>query len=173
MDAASAQYSKGVALMAEIPHSVRPLDAVDRTILTALQEDGRMPNSELAQLAGIAPSTCVARVRSLVERGVISGFSAQVEPAALGWGIQALISVGVRSGARQHIVEFGDQIRALPQVVQVFFLGGSEDFIVHIAVPDSNSVRDFVLERLSANPIVATTRTSLVFDHHHSGVRLP
>jgi len=76
-------------------------------------------------------------------------------------------------GARQRIVEFGEEIRALPEVVQVFFLGGSEDFIVHLAVPDSDRLRDFVLERLSANPVVATTRTSLVFDHHHRGVRLP
>lgn len=153
--------------------NIRPLDEVDRVLVAALQEDGRMPNSRLAELAGIAPSTCVARVRSLVDRGVISGFSAQVDPAALGWGLQALISVNIRSGARQRIVEFGNEIRALPEVVQVFFLGGSEDFIVHLAVSSSDQVREFVLERLSANPVVATTRTSLVFDHFHTGARIP
>jgi len=151
---------------------VRPLDDVDRILVNALQEDGRMPNARLAELAGIAPSTCVARVRSLVDRGIISGFSATIEPAALGLGLEALIIVGIRSGARKHIVEFSDEMRTLPEVVQIFFLGGSEDFIVHVAVPDSNRLRDFVIERLSANPVVATTRTSLVFDHHHTGVRL-
>ena len=164
--------------MTPTPNTVRrafdkPLDEVDRILVRALQEDGRASNARLAELADIAPSTCVARLRALVERGVISGFSAQVAPAALGLGIQALISVGIRSGARQRIVEFGEQMRALPEVVQVFFLGGSEDFIVHIAVPDSDRLRDFVLEQLSANPLVATTRTSVVFDHHFTGARLP
>ena len=155
------------------PNAVRPLDDVDRILVNALQEDGRMPNARLAELAGIAPSTCVARVRSLVDRGIISGFSATIEPAALGLGLEALIIVGIRSGARKHIVEFSDEMRTLDEVVQIFFLGGTEDFIVHVAVPDSDRLRDFVLERLSANPVVATTRTSLVFDHYHSGVRLP
>lgn len=159
--------------MPDSPHAVRQLDEIDRVLVAALQEDGRMPNSRLAQLAGIAPSTCVARVRSLLDRGIISGFTATIEPAALGWGLEALISVGIRSGARKHIVEFSDSIRAQPEVVQVFFLGGAEDFIVHVAVPDSERLREFVLEQLSANPVVATTRTSLVFDHHHLGVRLP
>lgn len=155
------------------PQYVRPLDETDSILVAALQDDGRMPNSRLAELAGIAPSTCVARVRSLVDRGVITGFHAEVDPAALGWGLQALISVGIRSGARQRITEFADELRALPEVVQLFFLGGAEDFIVHVAARDSEQVREFVLERLSANPVVATTRTSLVFDHHHTGVRVP
>ena len=152
--------------MSPQPNTLRELDEVDRTLIRALQEDGRASNARLAELAGIAPSTCVARVRSLVDRGVISGFSAQVPPAALGWGIQALISVGIRSGARQRIVEFGEEIRALPEVVQVFFLGGSEDFIIHVATRDSDHVRQFVVDNLSAHPSVASTRTSLVFDHN-------
>jgi len=54
----------------------------------------------------------------------------------------------------------------LPEVVQVFFLGGSEDFIIHVATRDSDHVRQFVVDNLSAHPSVASTRTSLVFDHN-------
>jgi DNA-binding Lrp family transcriptional regulator len=154
------------------PAVVAELDDVDRTLIKILRENARTPNSRLAELAGIAPSTCVTRVRSLVARGVISGFTATVDPATIGLGLQALISVGIRAGARNLMMELSDEIRALPGVVQLYFLGGAEDFIIHVAVRDSAAVRDFVLDNLSAHPAVASTRTSLVFDHHYSGPTL-
>ena len=142
------------------------LDEVDRRIVDALRADARMPNSRLAELVGVAPSTCLARVRSLVERGVITGFTATVSPAALGLGLEALISVSIRTGARQRITEFRDDLEHRPEVRQLFFLGGSEDFVLHVAVHDTDALREFVVEQLSAHPAVASTRTSLVFQHH-------
>lgn len=155
------------------PHDIRgpeALDEVDRSILAALAADGRMSNAALAETVGVAPSTSLARVRSLTDRGVITGFRATIDPRAVGRDMQALISVGIRAGARANIARFAEEIRALPEVIQVFFLGGAEDFIVHVAARDSDGIRDFVLEALSANPLVASTRTSMVFDHHFIGV---
>lgn len=149
-----------------------PLDDVDRMIVTELQRDGRMTNAELADRVGIAASTCVARVRSLVGRGIITGFTATVDPAITGRTLQVLVSVSIRSGARQRISEFSDELRALPEVLQLFFLGGVEDFIIHLAARDSDHVRDFVMEHLSAHPAVSSTRTSIVFSHHQNPVRL-
>lgn len=148
------------------------LDDLDRRILTELQRNSRVSNSRLAELVGVAQSTAHARMRSLVERGIVTGYSVEIDPAALGLGLQALVSVSIRAGARQAIMRFLDEIKDLPEVVQAFFLGGSEDFIVHIAVRDSDAVRDFVVENLSANPAVAATRTSLVFEHHRRRVDL-
>ena len=79
------------------------IDAVDRQIIEQLQLNGRMTNAELAERVGIAPSTCVARVRSLVSRGIITGFTASVDPAVMGMTLQVLVSVTIRSGARQRI----------------------------------------------------------------------
>ncbi|MBF4462563.1 MULTISPECIES: Lrp/AsnC family transcriptional regulator [unclassified Rathayibacter] len=154
-------------------HELDGLDPVDRTLVRLLRADARTPNSRLAERAGIAPSTCVSRVRSLVDRGIITGFTVELDPAALGLTLQALISVNIRVGQRQAISRFAEEVRALPEVVQLFFLGGSEDFIVHVAVRDSNDVRDFVVSNLSAHPAVASTRTSLVFDHHRKGPAVP
>lgn len=142
-----------------------PLDAVDRAILSELQADGRMTNAELADRVGIAPSTCVTRVRGLVARGVITGFTATVNPAVMGVALQVLVSVTIRSGARQRIAEFSEELRSLPEVLQLFFLGGVEDFIIHLVARDSDHVRDFVMEHLSAHPAVSSTRTSIVFSH--------
>lgn len=141
------------------------LDAVDRQIIDLLAENARITNSELAEKTGIAQSTCILRVRSLVAKGVITGFHASVNAAAVGLGLQVLISVTLRATARQQLSQFMADMRKLPEVVQVFFLGGSEDFIVHLAVKDSEQVREFVLEHLSANAAVANTRTNMVFEH--------
>jgi DNA-binding Lrp family transcriptional regulator len=149
--------------------NIRQLDEVDREILFQLGRDGRMSNAELAERVGIAPSTCLGRVRSLVTEGVITGFSAEISPAALGLTLEALISVTLRAGARASLATFMSDMRERPQVVQVFFLGGAEDFIVHLAVRDSDELREFVLEHLSNNPTVANTRTNVVFDHFHKG----
>lgn len=145
------------------------LDAIDREILALLSSNGRMTNAEIASAVDIAPSTCLTRVRNLVSSGVIKGFSAEISPAALGLELEALISVTLRAGARSNLATFMKQMQEHPQVVQVFFLGGNEDFIVHVAVKNSDELREFVLEQLSNNASVANTRTNLVFDHFHKG----
>lgn len=147
------------------------LDEIDREIVAQLQANGRMTNSELADRVGIAASTCVARVRSLVSRKVITGFTAAVDPVALGAHLQVLVSVTIRPGARQQISTFSDELRELPEVMQLFFLGGVEDFIIQLAARDSDHVREFVLEHLSAHSAVSSTRTSIVFAHHSNPIR--
>jgi DNA-binding Lrp family transcriptional regulator len=150
----------------------RELDAVDRRLVELLRDDARMPNARLAAEVGLAPSSCLARVRALVDARVIAGFHARIDPRALGLGLEALISVNIRSGARQTIAAFAAEVRELPEVQQVFFLGGAEDFILDVATRDSDHLREFVVENLSSHPSVASTRTSVVFEHTTPGLRL-
>lgn len=150
------------------------LDDVDRRIVAALERDGRMSNAQLASAVNVAPSTAHARTRSLVARGVISGFHASVDHRRLGRGLQAMIGVTLRGGTRHDsIVSFTDEVRGLPQVLQLYFLGGSDDFLVHIAVADSSGVRQFVVDNLSTQPFVASTRTSIIFEYRRNGVAAP
>ncbi len=105
--------------------------------------------------------------RALVDRGVITGFHASVDERMLGAGLQAIIGVTLRpSGRRESIVEFADRVRVLPPVIQLFFLGGDDDFLLHIAVADSSEMREFVLE----HPLGAEQRR--LHPHEHR-VRLP
>jgi DNA-binding Lrp family transcriptional regulator len=149
-----------------------PLDDVDRRLLRALADDARIPNNALAALAGIAPSTCLGRVRALRERGVIRGYHADVDPAALGRPLQAMIAVRLASSSRSHIPDFMAMIAELPEVLNVFFLGGADDFMVHIAATSTENLRDFVVVNLSGNPDVALTETNLIFEHARAGVRI-
>ena len=141
------------------------LDDVDRRILAVLADDARTPNNALAEAAGIAASTCLGRVRALRESGVIRGYHADIDPAALGRPIQAMIAVRLQAHARGHMTEFAARMAELPEVLNVFFLGGADDFLVHIAATGTDSLRDFVVVHLGGNPDVALTETNLIFDH--------
>lgn len=146
--------------------NVRPeLDEIDRQLLNLLSANARMSNAELASACGIAQSTCISRVRNLVSAKIITGFTVKLDRRKVGLANQVLISVTLRAGARAHLSDFMTQMSSHPDVIQVFFLGGQEDFIVHLAARTSDQVREFVLENLSNNPTVASTRTNMVFDH--------
>ena len=148
------------------PKNVRPvdLDDVDRRILTALHADARMSNSALADLVGIAASTCHGRVRRLQDLGVIRGFYADIDPSAIGLSLQAMISVSLQSNARGKIGSFIQHIRRTPQVMDVYFLAGADDFILHVAARDTDDLRSFVVRepqrrrRRRGHPDVADLR---------------
>jgi DNA-binding Lrp family transcriptional regulator len=140
------------------------LDDIDRHIVRELARDARIANNALAERAGIAPSTCLGRVRSLRERGVIRGYHADVDPAALGRPLQAMIAVRLQSHARSRIRGFVAGVAGLPEVLNVFFLAGKDDFLLHVTAASTSSLRDFV-ETLSSNGDVSYTETSLIFEH--------
>ena len=151
----------------EGPKDVRAadLDDVDRRILSLLHADARITNNALADAVGIAASTCHGRVRRLVDLGVIRGFYTDIDPVAAGMPLQAMISVNLQSNARGKIRNFIHQIRGRRQVMGVYFLAGSDDFLLHVAARDTEDLRSFVVENLNADADVAGTQTSLIFEH--------
>ncbi|MGC4963826.1 Lrp/AsnC family transcriptional regulator [Gordonia sp. DT218] len=146
----------------------RALDDTDRTLLRLLQTDARMPNSELAARAGIAASTCHGRVRRLTDLGVIRGFFAEVDPAAVGRPLRAMVAVSLQSEARGEIRHFVGEIARQDAVIDVFFLAGVDDYMLHVATADTEALREFV-EMLNSRREVSGTTTSLVFEHRRGG----
>jgi DNA-binding Lrp family transcriptional regulator len=120
------------------------LDAIDRALLLELQNDARQTNKALADKVGVAPSTCLERVRELRARGVITGFKATVEPAAVGRPMEAIMSIQQASAQRQATENLLEHASALPETVRVMALTGTTDFIVHVAVRDMDHLRDLV-----------------------------
>ena len=150
-----------------MPKDLRPvdLDDVDRRVLTILHSDARISNSALAEAVGIAPSTCHGRVRRLQDLGVSGGVCAAGGRAVLGLPPQAMIAVRLQAGARGRIRGFVAQIRRRPQVIDVYFLAGADDFLIHVAARDTDDLRSFVVDNLNADADVAGTQTSLIFEH--------
>lgn len=147
------------------PKERRVLDPVDRRILELLRSDARMPNNAVAAAVGIAPSTCHGRIRALQEQGVIRGFHADVDPAATGRGLQAMIAIRLHAHARSNLATFKDYLAQLPGVESIFFVTGDRDFLIHVALADSGALRDLVANNISVHPEVAGTNTSVIFEY--------
>ncbi|MGH3734116.1 MAG: Lrp/AsnC family transcriptional regulator [Micromonosporaceae bacterium] len=147
-------------------------DEIDRNLLRQLAWDGRKPNNALAVDAGIAPSTCLTRVRALREHGLIRGFHAEIDLAALGAPLQGMIAVRLTSHNREAIERFRTAVADAPGVQAIFYVTGQMDFLVHVACADSDALREFLLDHITSQPDVADAQTSLVFEHT-TGSRLP
>lgn len=154
------------------PHPVR-LDKADRIILRELSADARLPNNVLARRAGLAPSTCLNRVRTLRRAGIIRGFHADVELRSLGLSVYALISISVHPQARSNMLELARHLRDLPETLNVFVLAGERDLLLHVAVANTDELRDFIASHLGTNQAFLNTQTSLVFEHLQPVSRAP
>lgn len=141
------------------------LDRIDFDILGLLQKNARMTNKDLAESVGIAPSTCLERVRRMVDSGAIRGFHADVDPAALGVALQAIIAVRLKHHMRKMVDSFHDHMMDLPEVRGVFHITGSDDYLVHVAVKDSNHLRDLALDSFTTRPEVDHIQTRLIFEY--------
>ena len=141
------------------------LDRIDRALVAALQEDARISNKELAERVGLAPSTCLERVRALRARGVLRGFHADVDRDALGRGLEAIVAVRIRPHSRAYVDSFREAAFAMPEVIELFHVTGADDFLLHIGVADTDALRDFVLDRLTVRPEVGHVESRVVYDH--------
>jgi DNA-binding Lrp family transcriptional regulator len=140
------------------------LDSVDRALLEELQKDARQTNKALAQKVGVAPSTCLERIRELRARGVITGFRAEVAPAAVGRPMEAILSLQQRTSQRQATELLLAYLAGLPETIRVMALTGTTDFILHVAVRDMHHLRDLVWG-LIERPEIGRAQSSLVFEH--------
>lgn len=141
------------------------LDRIDFGILAALQNNASLSNKELAARVGLAPSSCLARVRKLRAAGVLKGAHAEVDPAPLGIHLQAMLAVRLQQHSRAEVEAFRAHVQTLAEVVALYHVTGNDDFLVHVAVRDADHLRDLAIDAFTARPEVARLRTSLVFDH--------
>ena len=138
------------------------LDEIDRKIVVALQADGRLPIVDLADRVGLSPTPCQRRVKRLEEEGVITGYAALISPAAMGYGLQALVEVTLDDHSEKTVEAFEAAIRARPEVVACYAVTGDMDFLLHIFAPDLAQFSDFALKALLRMPGVKGSRSSFI-----------
>lgn len=141
-----------------------PLDRIDLALLASLQNDARQSNKELAASVGLAPSSTLGRVRRLRERGVLLGAHADVDPGALGIGLQVLVALRLAQNQRDDVQSLRAHLLAQPEVAALWHVGGEDDLLVHVVVRDTRHLSDLMMDRVSARPEVARVRTEIVFD---------
>lgn len=141
------------------------LDELDEQILWELVRDARIPNNELAKKLHVSPSTTINRVRALKEKGVFQSAHATFDLAAVGLPVQAVVSVRIHPQARRALKEYAQRVILLAPVMNLFWMGGPDDFLIHVHCASTAHLRDFVASDLSADPAVASAQTNVVFDH--------
>ena len=137
------------------------LDAIDRRLLSELQDEGRVTNVELAQRVGLTAPPCLRRVRSLEEAGVIRGYHADLDAAKLGYTITVFALVSLKSQAEDALRSFEDHMKLLPEVRECHMLNGEIDFILKIVSRDLQGFQEFLTSKLTPAPNVASVKTSL------------
>jgi Lrp/AsnC family transcriptional regulator, leucine-responsive regulatory protein len=138
------------------------LDAIDRKIIDALQAEGRLPIVDLANKVGLSPTPCQRRVKRLEDEGLIVRYAALVAPAAMGFGLQALVEVTLEDHSEKTVEAFEAAIRARPEVVACYAVTGDMDFLLHVFATDLASFSDFALKALLRMPGVKGTRSSFI-----------
>jgi DNA-binding Lrp family transcriptional regulator len=149
------------------------VDELDSALVALLQSDARQTNRELARAAGVAPSTALERVRALRERGVITGYHAEVDLPSLNRGVQALLHLQVRPLSRTVIERFKAYAMSLPEVLSVYVLTGGDDFLVHVAVPDVDALHAFLMDKFTGRREIVGFRSSVIYQHSRKPVIEP
>lgn len=137
------------------------LDDIDRRILRALQRDGRMQNTDLAEAVGLSPSPCLRRVRLLEEAGVIVRYVAVVDPAKVGLGLTLFARISLTAQDAETIDRFIEAMRDLPQVVECHVVLGESDALLRVVAADLDDYRRFQSTHLTRKNGVQTVKTDL------------
>jgi DNA-binding Lrp family transcriptional regulator len=149
---------------------MKKLDDIDLRILTILYNDADITNKELATQIGIAPSTCLERVRRLKNSGVIKGAYIDVNLKNIGGNIEAIAAIRLQPYSEQIVNQIRDDLLKLPEILSLYHMGGSYDYFIHMSVKDSEHLRQFVFKNITSRDEVTTVETSLIFEHSRSGV---
>jgi Lrp/AsnC family leucine-responsive transcriptional regulator len=137
------------------------LDAIDRRLLEVLADDARISVAALAERAGISRASTYTRLDNLRETGVIEGYSVRVNPARVGLGITALVLISGRQPAWRSLRR---RLVSMPEVEYCAFTTGEYDALLVVRVPDVETLRDVVLERLQASEEIRATQTIFVLE---------
>jgi Lrp/AsnC family leucine-responsive transcriptional regulator len=138
------------------------IDDVDRQILAILQDNARIPNAEIARQVGMAPSAILERIRKLEERGVIEGYTARINPDALGLRLTAYVFV--RADERAGAMTTAERLAQIPEVLEVHHVAGEDCFLTKLRVAGTRELGELLREQFGAIDTIRSTRSTIVMD---------
>jgi Lrp/AsnC family leucine-responsive transcriptional regulator len=145
------------------------LDQRDHKILRALQADGRLSWVALAERVNLSATACQRRVQAMLDKGVIDGFAARIDPEALGYEVEAYVSVYVDRQDVELAQEFRDSIRNYPEVRTCRMMTGQVDYLLRVVANDLKSFGRFMEEKILRMPGVKDASSSIVLDRIKTG----
>jgi len=136
------------------------LTAIDRKILQALQEDGRMTVQAIAERVGLSPSPCLRRIRQMERAGIISGYSATVDQKAAGLPVSVFISIKLERQRARELDAFAEAISRWPEIMEAYLMTGQFDFLLRVVCADLETYEHFLREKLTQIEGVASIESS-------------
>lgn len=140
------------------------LDRTDIGILALLQNNARLSVKEIAAAIGLAPSSTHERIRRMRDSGILLGTHVEVDPRALGIGLEALFMIELAKHKRGTVDRFMDDVVKVPEVRSAFLVTGRYDLVVHVMVRDTRHLKDLALDHFTNRPGVTRIETSIIFD---------
>ena len=153
-------------------HAVQ-LDKFDRKLLSLLQEDARLTNSDLSERVNLSPSQCSRRRQRLEEEGLIRGYRAVLDRERLGFSLVNIVSVTLATHNRDNARRFAELVTELPQVQEAYSLTGEMDYILKVVTPDLKSLANFVNQVLLPHEAVQHVKTAIVLETLKETAALP
>jgi len=149
------------------------LDQFDLKLLAALEADGRLTNSELAEKVGLSPSQCSRRRIRLEETGVIEGYTARLNARRLGIGLLALIQVSMSPHSKENAKKFSDFVNAVEEIQEAYALTGAADYLLKVVVPDLKNLSRIINDLILPHASVSHVKSSIVLTTLKDTHRLP
>lgn len=144
-------------------------DPINENILQELSANGRISNTELAARVGLSASACLRRVQDLERGGVITGYRAVLDPAAMGRGFLAYIGVGLSNHSKAAQAAFEQAMAAAPEVVECHNVTGIIEYLLRVEVPDLAAYKAFHTDILGTVPNVSAITTWVVMGSPKDG----
>lgn len=142
----------------------KALDRIDRNILTELQNDGRLSNVELSKRVGLSPTPCLERVRRLEKNGYILGYSARLNPKALGASLLVFVEISLNKSSPDVFERFNKAVQELSDIQECHLVSGSFDYLLKTRVSDMSAYRKLLSETILKLPCMSDTRTFVVME---------
>lgn len=149
------------------------LDRYDRAILKTLQENGRASNVELSDRANLSAPQCYRRVRRMESDGIIRGYAAQVDPAAIGFGVIAFVNLNIDREQYKHARSLEKAIRQFPEILECYTISGDFDYLLKVVAADLKSLSSFLTDRLMQVPGVSGVRSMVCLEEIKPASPLP
>lgn len=148
-------------------------DAMDLKILSSLQANARLSNVELSEQVHLSASQCYRRLKRMEDAGIVRGYTALLEPEALGFGVMAHVNVSLEKHGDNPVQAFSAAIHEYPEVLECHAVSGDADYVLRVVAPDLKAFSDFLMHRLLALPFIATVRSSIFLDELKNTTELP
>ncbi len=143
---------------------MKDLDTIDRQILDALQQDGRIALSALARQIGLSGTACTERVRNLEQAGIITGYTASLSGEAIGLGLLAFIEVSLDRVSTESFDQFRNAVTRIAEIEECHMVAGGFDYLLKVRVPDMAAYRRFLGEALASVPGIRQTHSYPVME---------